>query len=106
VVILTTAVCRRQSSLSMQSPGMGCGSSLDRVRSQSFDNLGARGVIDKSCFLFSNLIGEGGFGKVFSAMLTESRNWFAVKEINKFELMKVRSCFVFVFVWFMWYMML
>jgi hypothetical protein len=72
---------------------MGCGLSVDQARAECSSCGGTEwhgNVIDKSCFLFSNLIGEGGFGKVFSAMLANSRNWFAVKEINKFELMKVR----------------
>ena len=75
---------------------MGCSPSQEH-RTPEFhmsneNNIGA-GLIDKSCFLFNTLIGEGGFGKVYSAVLASTRNWFAVKEINKHDLLKVSISF-------------
>lgn len=35
--------------------------------------------------MFNALIGEGGFGRVLSGMVIRSRTWYAVKEINKYN---------------------
>lgn len=45
----------------------------------------------KELFLFHSLIGEGGFGKVLSALMLKPKQWCAVKCINKFELLKHKS---------------
>ena len=46
-------------------------------------------LVTKSCFMFNSLIGEGGFGKVYSAMFMRNRNWLAMKDINKHALLSV-----------------
>ena len=76
---------------------MGCTPSQDNripdcIMSSDRSNVLNTDCIDKSCFLFNTLIGEGGFGKVYSAVLASTRNWFAVKEINKHDLLKVNEC--------------
>ena len=47
-------------------------------------------LVTKSCFMFNSLIGEGGFGKVYSAMFMRNRNWLAIKDINKHALLSVK----------------
>ena len=34
-------------------------------------------------FVINGLIGEGGFGKVYTALFNKNNNWYAVKEIKK-----------------------
>lgn len=34
-------------------------------------------------FVVNGLIGEGGFGTVYSALFTKNQQWYAMKEINK-----------------------
>jgi hypothetical protein len=52
-------------------------------------NLSGKCPVQKSSFLFNNLVGVGGFGKVYSTVLVKNRNWYALKEINKYKLLKV-----------------
>ncbi len=47
--------------------------------------------IDKSAFLFHDLVGEGGFGKVYAACLISTHHWLAIKEIDKYNLLTVRE---------------
>lgn len=42
-------------------------------------------------FILSVIVGEGGFGRVVSGMYTPTREWLAIKEINKYNLMKHKS---------------
>lgn len=42
-------------------------------------------VINKDSIIFNALIGEGGFGRVLSGMLIQNRTWYAIKEINKYN---------------------
>lgn len=42
-------------------------------------------------FIINGLIGEGGFGKVMTAMMVQTQNWYAIKEINKIELTKHKT---------------
>ena len=44
-----------------------------------------------SSFILSVVVGEGGFGRVVSGMYTPTREWLAIKEINKYNLMKHKS---------------
>ena len=44
-----------------------------------------------SSFILSIIVGEGGFGRVVSAMYTPTREWLAIKEINKYNLMKHKT---------------
>lgn len=44
-----------------------------------------------SSFILSIIVGEGGFGRVISAMYTPTREWLAIKEINKYNLMKHKT---------------
>ena len=62
---------------------MGCSAS---VRS-SYTDL----TVDRSHFFFAKVVGAGGFGTVFSAMHSEYHTWFAVKQINKNELLKHKT---------------
>ena len=62
---------------------MGCGAS---VRS-AYSSL----TVDRSHFYFAKVIGTGGFGTVYSAMHTEYHTWFAVKQIDKVELVKHKT---------------
>ncbi len=40
-------------------------------------------LINKEMFVINGLIGEGGFGKVYTALFAKNNNWYAVKEIKK-----------------------
>ena len=48
-------------------------------------------IINKNMFVFNALIGEGGFGAVLSGMFTKNCCWYAVKEINKHELLQHKT---------------
>jgi serine/threonine protein kinase len=39
--------------------------------------------INIQMFIINGLIGEGGFGKVMTALFVKNNNWYAVKEIKK-----------------------
>ena len=41
--------------------------------------------VNKGGIIFNALIGEGGFGRVLSGMVIKTRTWYAVKEINKYN---------------------
>ena len=43
-------------------------------------------LIYSSSFILSVIVGEGGFGRVVSGMYTPTREWLAIKEINKYNL--------------------
>ena len=72
---------------------MGCGickekqsiSNYNLNYSQSIDtNIELSFIGDqKSMFVIHGLIGEGGFGKVLTAVLVKTKKWYAIKEINK-----------------------
>jgi serine/threonine protein kinase len=47
-----------------------------------------KSLIDKQDFVTGGLLGEGGFGKVWTAMLIKNSSWYAIKEIKKSELLK------------------
>lgn len=64
---------------------MGCAASIQEALKRN--DL----TVDRSHFYFAKVIGTGGFGTVMSAMHTEYHSWFAVKQINKVELMKHKS---------------
>jgi serine/threonine protein kinase len=42
-------------------------------------------------FIINGLIGEGGFGKVMTALFVKTHNWHAIKEIDKVELLKHKT---------------
>ncbi len=44
--------------------------------------------LEKNLFISTGVLGEGGFGRVLAAMFVKNGSWHAVKEINKFELVK------------------
>ena len=44
-----------------------------------------------SSFILSVVVGEGGFGRVVSGMYTPTREWLAIKEINKNNLLKHKT---------------
>ncbi len=62
---------------------MGCASSV--ISSYSAE------TVDRSNFLFTKVIGSGGFGTVFAAIHTDYLSWFAIKQIDKIELMKHKN---------------
>eukprot|EP01038_Epipyxis_sp_PR26KG_P009039 gene9039-12186_t len=45
----------------------------------------------KDMFIVHGLIGEGGFAIVLTAMLIKNKKWYAIKEINKTELLKHKT---------------
>jgi hypothetical protein len=45
----------------------------------------------KGMFLFNAFIGEGGFGLVLSGMFVRNKVWYAVKDINKYELLQHKT---------------
>lgn len=47
--------------------------------------------ISRESFLFQSKIGEGGFGKVVVAMCRKNKDWYAVKDINKYDLLKHKT---------------
>ena len=51
----------------------------------------ASNKMTKGMFLFNALIGEGGFGLVLSGMFVRNKVWYAVKEINKYELLQHKT---------------
>lgn len=64
---------------------MGCAASIRETLSKN--SL----TVDRNHFYFAKVIGNGGFGTVFSAMHVDYHSWFAVKQINKVQLMKHKS---------------
>ena len=42
-------------------------------------------------FIINGLLGEGGFGKVTTAMFIESSSWYAIKTVNKDQLTRHKS---------------
>ena len=47
--------------------------------------------ISKNSFAFDAVIGEGGFGKVLSGVFLKDKKWYAVKEINKYDIMQHKT---------------
>jgi hypothetical protein len=47
--------------------------------------------MSKVHFIFNALIGEGGFGLVLSGMYMRNKEWYAVKEINKYNLLQHKT---------------
>jgi serine/threonine protein kinase len=45
-------------------------------------------LVEKSQFITAGVLGEGGFGKVFTGMMLKNGNWYAIKEIKKMQLVK------------------
>jgi serine/threonine protein kinase len=63
---------------------MGCSESMMSISTHP-ENASQ---VDKCHFISTGVLGEGGFGRVVAAMCIRNGNWYAVKEINKFELVK------------------
>lgn len=40
-------------------------------------------LVEKSQFITAGVLGEGGFGKVYTGMMLKNGNWYAIKEIKK-----------------------
>lgn len=58
---------------------MGCASSISIDATEKIK-------VSKDLFVLNGLIGEGGFGKVFTALFVKNQQWYALKEINKVKM--------------------
>jgi serine/threonine protein kinase len=68
---------------------MGCGIFYKNISSSKYPLTFEQSLkveqSDRSMFLMHGLIGEGGFGKVLTAVLVKTKKWYALKEINKVD---------------------
>lgn len=55
--------------------------------------LGRNGDQMREKFVFSYVIGKGGFGKVYSALHVDSKEWFAIKETNIHHILQHKNGF-------------
>lgn len=53
--------------------------------------MAAKSKMSKLQFMINALIGEGGFGLVLSGMNIVNREWYAIKEINKYNLLQHKT---------------
>lgn len=63
---------------------MGCAGSVVGIFQSSM-------VIDRDHFFFTKVMGSGGFGTVVSAIHIEHHSWFAIKQVDKFELSRHKN---------------
>ena len=60
-------------------------------KNKPFESEEPNEVIDRNSFEFINIIGKGGFGKVWKVFHKKRKNYFALKEMDKSKIIDKQS---------------